>query len=114
MLLEAQALWLEYHLYFWVPCGLGKKKETSTLPATHGFRIKTGTAGFDFSSSTQPDSLFRSGGGDSSATKLLVGTAEGLVNENRQNIKAALEHYKANAVDSDLSTFMPDLLTDWG
>ena len=109
MILQAQALWLEYHSYFWVPCGLKKNKKTFTLPATHEFRIKTGTSGFDSSSSTQPDSSLSSGGGDSAATKLLVGTAEGLVNENRQNTKAVLEHYKANAVDSDLSKFMSDL-----
>ena len=33
-----------------------KEKKTFNLPATHEFRIKTGTAGFDSSSSTQPDS----------------------------------------------------------
>ena len=91
-----------------------KNKQTFTLPATHEFHIKTGTAGVDSSGSTQPDSSLRSGGGDSAATKLLVGTAEGLVNENRQNTKAVLEHYKANAVDSDIYTFMSDLQTAWG
>ena len=49
-----------------------------------------------------------------SDTKSLVRTAEGLVNDNMQKTKAVLEHYKSNAVDSNLSTFMSDLQTDWG
>ena len=60
-----------------------KNKKTFTLPATHEFCIKTGTSGFDSSGSTQPDSSLSSGGGDLAATTLLVGTAKGLVNENR-------------------------------
>ena len=91
-----------------------KNKKTFTLPATHEFCIKTGTAGFDSSSSTQPELSPRSGGGYLAAAKFLFGTAEGLINENRQNTKAVLEHYKENAVDSDLSTFMSDLQTAWG
>ena len=91
-----------------------KNKETFTLPTTHEFRIKTEIAGFDSSGSTQPDSSLSSGRGDLAATKILVGTSKGLVNENSQKTKAALEHYKANAVDSDLSTFMSDFQTAWG
>ena len=53
--LQGQALWLEYHSYFWIPCGLGKNKKTFTLPVTHEFHIKTGTAVFESSGSTQPD-----------------------------------------------------------
>ena len=90
-----------------------KYKKTFTLPATHDFCIKTGTAGFDSSSSTQSESSLNSGGVDLSATNSLVGTADGLVNENIQKTKAVLEHYKANAVDSYLSTFMSDLQTAW-
>ena len=41
-----------------------KNKKMFTLSATHKFRIKTRTAGFDSSSSTQPDSSLSSGGGD--------------------------------------------------
>ena len=67
-----------------------KNKKMFTLPATHEFRIKTGTTVFDSSGSTQPDSSLSSGGGDLAATKSLVGTAEGLVNENRQTIKVLL------------------------
>ena len=91
-----------------------KNKKMFTLSATHKFRIKTGTAGFDSSSSTQPNLSLILGGRDLAATKSLVGTAKGLVNENRQKTKAALEHYKANTVDIYLSTFMSDLQTDWG
>ena len=91
-----------------------KNKKTFTLPATHEFCIKIGTAGVKPSVSTHPDSLLSSGGGDLEATKSLVGTDEGLVNENRQKTKAVLEHYKANAVDNDISTFMSDLQTAWG
>ena len=91
-----------------------KNKQTFTLPSTHEFSIKTGTDGVDSSGSTQPDSSLRSGGGDFASTKFLVGTAKGLVNESRKNTEATLEHYKANAVDSDLSTFMSDLQTAWG
>ena len=86
-----------------------KNKKLFTLSATHEFRIKFGTSGFDYIGSTQPDWSLSSGGGDLSATKLLVGTAKVLVNENRQNTKVVLEHFKANSVDSDLSTFMSDL-----
>ena len=91
-----------------------KNKKIFTLPVTHEFCIRTETAGVDYSSSTQPDSSLSSGGGDQEATKSLVGTAKGLFNDNRQNTKAVLGHYKANAVDSDLSTFMSDLQTAWG
>ena len=91
-----------------------KNKKTFTLPATHEFRISTGTYGFDSSGYTQTDLSLISRGGDLAAIKLLVGTAKGLVNENRKNTKAALEHFKANSVDSDLSTFMSDLQTAWG
>ena len=86
-----------------------KNKKTFTLPATHEFCIKTGTAGFEYSSSTQPDSSLISEGGYLAATRLLVGTVGGLVNENRKKTKTVLEHYKANYVDSYLSTFMSDL-----
>ena len=91
-----------------------KNKKTFTLPATHEFYIKIGTDVFDSSGSTQPDSSLSSGGGDLAATKLLVGTAKFLVNENWQKTKAVLEHYKANAVYSDISTFISDLQTSWG
>ena len=91
-----------------------KNNKTFTLPATHELCIKTGTGGLNSSSSIQIYSSLSSGGGDLAATKLLVGTAEGLMNENIQNTKAVLEHYKANAVYSDLSTFMSDLQTAWG
>ena len=91
-----------------------KNKKMFTLPATHEFCIKTGTGGFNSSSSTHLDSSLSSGGGYLTATKSLVRTAEGMFNENIQKIKAVLEHYKVNAVDSDLSTFVSDLQTDWG
>ena len=91
-----------------------KNKETFTLPTTHEFRIETGTAGFDSSGLAQPDLSLSSRGGDLAATKWLVGTSKGLVNENRQKTKAVLDHYKANAEDSDISTFMSDLQTYWG
>ena len=93
---------------------LAKNKKTFTLPATHEFCIKTGTAGFDYSSSKHPDLSLSSGGGNLSVTKSLVGTAGGLVNENRQKTKVVLEHYKAYAVDSDIYTFLSDFQTDWG
>ena len=91
-----------------------KNKETFTLPTTHEFRIKTEIAGFDSSGSTQPDSSLSSEGGDLAATKFLVGTSKGLVNENTQKIKSVLEHYKANYVDIDISAFMSYLQTYWG
>ena len=86
-----------------------KNKKTFTLPTTHEFRIKIGTDGVDSSVSTESELSLRSEGGYLDATRLLVGTAESLVNENMQNTKALLKHYKANAVDSDLYNFMSDL-----
>ena len=91
-----------------------KNNKTFNLPATYEFLIKTGTSGVDSSGSTEPDSSLSYVGGDSSATKQLVVTAKGLVNENRQNTKVVLDHYKDNAVDSDISTFVSDLQTAWG
>ena len=83
--------WNTTHTYgFHVDWGENKKK--FTLPATYEFCIKTGTAEVDYSGSTQTESSLGSGGGYLKATKLLVETAEILVNENRQNTKAVLEH----------------------
>ena len=46
-----------------------KNKKTFTLPATHESYIKTGTARFDYSGSTQPELSLSSGVGYLAATK---------------------------------------------
>ena len=71
--------WNTTHTY-WFHVAWVKNNKTFTLPATHEFRIKTRTAVFDSSGSTQSDYSLRSVGGDSASTKLLVGIAKVLVN----------------------------------
>ena len=87
--------------------------ETSklSLPTTHKFRIKYGTANVTSSKGeTATDSL----SARSSLYWYFIGHAGDLAQKNEENNKAMLDHYKINADDSDLSNFVADLKTAWG
>ena len=88
-----------------------KNKSNLSLPATHEFRIKSGTA-------IVPSSKGKPATDSSSAGFFLTGYfirhAGDLSQKNGDKTKAMLEHCKSNAEDSDLSYFFADLKTTWG
>ena len=81
-----------------------KNKKNFTLPATHQFRIKSTTP-------QPPNDTSIPGEADSSLSSIsgisgiLIGSAAGFSQENKDKTKSVLQHYKSNAEYNDLSSF---------
>ena len=86
-----------------------KDKATFILPSTHEFRIKMGTSNEAPAEATPATDTDFSRSGMSSMTG-----AGGFASLNAPKTNAALEHYKSNSQDSDLSALMSDLQTAGG
>ena len=88
-----------------------KNNSKFSLPDTHKFRIKSGTATvIYYKIKPAPDSS----SAVSSLTGYFIKHAGALAQQNGDNTKAVLEHYKSNEEDSDMPSFVADLQTDWG
>ena len=88
-----------------------KNKSKFSLPATHEFRIKSGTA-TDTSFKGYPDTDLSSVG--YSMTGSLFVRVGALAQKNGDKTKAVLEHYNRNVEDIDLSSVVANLQTAWG
>ena len=104
---------MEYNPYFWVSYAWVQNKSSFTLPATHKFRVKTGTV-------YKPSQKGEPATDDSTAVSSLTGSIgntgdlSGIVTSNKDSTKAVLEHCKIKAADSELYALMADLQTAWG
>ena len=89
-----------------------QNKSSFTLPATHEFSVKTGTA----SKTSQKGKPATDASTDVSSLTWYIGQTgdlAGIVTANKDSTKAVLEHYKSNAAGSDIYALMDDLQTVW-
>ena len=90
-----------------------QNKSYFTLPATHKFCVKTGTASKP-SQKGEPDTYASTDGSLLISSIGQTGVLAGIVTANKDSTKAVLEHYRSNAADNDLSVFIYYLQTTWG
>ena len=90
-----------------------QNKSYFTLPKTHKFCVKTGTAS---EPSKNGESATDASTAGSSLTRSIrqTGGLSGIVIANKDSTKAVLDHYNSNTADRDMSTLMADLQTAWG
>ena len=86
-------------------------KSKFSLLATHKFHIKYGTATFT-SSKVEPST--DSSSAESSLAVSFLGHDGALARHNGDKTNAVLDHYKSNVKDSNMSSFVANLQTDWG
>ena len=90
-----------------------QNKSSFTLPATHEFSVKTGTASKP-SQKGEPATDALTAGFLLTSSIVQTGALAGIVTANKDSTKSVLEHYKSNTVDSDLYALMADFQTVWG